>query len=325
MNTFDKTILARKKLLQEHLGGFMGQLADNCAQGWENHNDSDALTQQLDTILLQQLDSCGEITACRLLYVIDVSGVQLSSNIFSEERRVDSERIGQDLSERPYIAKVVPADGFFLSDVYISQTTRRSLITAVQLIRVENEAVGFVCADFELGKLPEVDQPSEDRRYWMQVKGDPSIRSTLFMQSRAVSPMDERIEDVLATVDELMVERGVFHAKLHFASSRATIWLYDDPYRYRVHVLDEILNPSICLAYPLRPYPREAMVPQGLLREVLERFRWLREMDETIYLRAGSINTINGIVGLNFSCDGSHYLPYEEFLERDESFWFGSD
>ena len=325
MNSFDETIQARKKLLQEHLGGFMGQLAEKCAAGCENHSDQQAVADRLDKILVNERVNCGEIPACRLLYVIDVNGIQLSSNIFSEDGRVDSRRIGQDLSSRPYIAKVVPADGFFLSDVYISQTTRRSLITAVQLIRTHSGAVGFVCADFELGKLPEVDTPTEDRRYWMQVKGDPSIRSQLFMQSRAVSPMDERIEDVLATVDELMVERGVFHAKLHFASSRATIWLYDDPYRYRVHVLEEILNPSICLAYPRREYPREAMVPKEMVREILERFRWLREMDETIYLRAGSINTINGIVGLNFSCDGSHYLPYEEFLERDESFWFGSD
>lgn len=325
METFEETIQARKKLLQEHLGGFMGRLAEQCAAGCQHHTDRQAVADQLDGILIHEIEHCDEIPACRLLYVIDVDGIQLSSNIFSEGGRVDRDRVGQDLSGRPYIAKVVPADGFFLSDVYISQTTRRSLITAVQLIRTEEGAKGFVCADFELGKLPEVDQPTEDRRYWMQVKGDPSIRSNLFMQSRAISPMDERIDDVLATMDELMVERGVFHSKLHFASSRATIWLYDDPYRYRVHVLDEILNPSICLAYPQREYPEEAMVPKELVREILERFRWLREMDETIYLRAGSINTINGIVGLNFSCDGSHYLPYEEFLERDESFWFGSD
>ncbi|HIJ35492.1 MAG TPA: hypothetical protein HPP65_13935, partial [Gammaproteobacteria bacterium] len=166
---------------------------------------------------------------------------------------------------------------------------------------------------------------TEDRRVWMQVKGDPSIRDTLFMQSRAISPMDERIDDVLSTVDELMVERGIFHAKLHFSSSRATLWLFDDPYRYRVHVLDEILNPSVCLAYPLRVYPQNALVPADQVHTILERFKWLREVDETIYLRAASVNIINGIVALNFSCDGSHYLPYEEFLEMNENFWFGSD
>jgi hypothetical protein len=31
-------------------------------------------------------------------------------------------------------------------------------------------------------------------------------------------------------------------------------------------------------------------------------------MDETIDLRSGSLNIHNGIVGLNFSCDGSRYM-----------------
>ncbi len=325
MNTFEETIKVRKKLLRDHLEGFMDRLAEECAKGWEDGVVQPQLAGRLDRVLLKSLEHCGDIPACRLMYVTDTSGMQQSSNVFSKGPEVDSKRIGQDLSKRPYVASVVPSEGFYISDVYISQTYRRSLITAVQLVRDQQQVVkGYVCADFELSKLPEVDQPTEDRRFWMQVKGDPSIRDTLFMQSRAVSAMDERIDDVLATVDELVVKRGVFHAKLHFSSSRATIWLYDDPYRYRVHVLEEILNPSICLAYPQRSYPDGAMVPKKVVREILERFKWLREVDETIYLRAGSVNIINGIIALNFSCDGSHYLPYEEFLEKDESFWFGS-
>ncbi|MBT7306861.1 MAG: hypothetical protein HN842_01510 [Gammaproteobacteria bacterium] len=317
MNTFTETIESRKRLLEEHLGGFMGRLAEHCARGW-------GIRERLDQALLQSLQENDHIAASRLLYIVDINGVQLSSNIFSTGE-VDESRVGQDLSARPYISTVLPSDGFFLSDVYISQRNRRSLVTAVQLIRIGEVVKGFVCVDFELGMLPEVGQPTEDRRIWMQVKGDPSIRNTLFMQSRAISPMDDRIDDVMSIVDELMVERGIFHAKLHFSSSRATLWLFDDPYRYRVHVLDEILNPSVCLAYPLRGYPQSALVPADKLRLILDRFKWLRQVDETIYLRAASINIINGIVALNFSCDGSHYLPYEEFLEMDERFWFGTD
>jgi len=28
---------------------------------------------------------------------------------------------------------------------------------------------------------------------------------------------------------------------------------------------------------------------------------------------------------LNSSCDGSHYIPYDEFLTKDLEFWFGQD
>jgi hypothetical protein len=30
------------------------------------------------------------------------------------------------------------------------------------------------------------------------------------------------------------------------------------------------------------------------------------------------------MVGLNFSCDGSHYMPWDEFLEKSLGFWLGT-
>jgi hypothetical protein len=29
------------------------------------------------------------------------------------------------------------------------------------------------------------------------------------------------------------------------------------------------------------------------------------------------------MVEVNFSCDGTHLMPAEMFLEKDEAFWFG--
>ena len=59
------------------------------------------------------------------------------------------------------------------------------------------------------------------------------------------------------------------------------------------------------------------------VRQVYALFKSLRYIDDTIYLRSGSLNIINGMVGLTFSCDGSHYLAVEEFLDRDLQFWMG--
>jgi hypothetical protein len=50
--------------------------------------------------------------------------------------------------------------------------------------------------------------------------------------------------------------------------------------------------------------------------------RSLRLTDKTIYLRMASINLFNGMISLTFSCDGSHYMPYLEFLLKDTTFWF---
>jgi len=48
-------------------------------------------------------------------------------------------------------------------------------------------------------------------------------------------------------------------------------------------------------------------------------------MDEMFYLRSGTLNIFNGVVGLTFSCDGSHYLPWEEFLNKGHDFWASGD
>ena len=64
-------------------------------------------------------------------------------------------------------------------------------------------------------------------------------------------------------------------------------------------------------------------MPEDKIMSIFEMFHNLRFADENIYLRSGSLNIMNGMVGLNFSCDGSHYMPYKEFLEKNTEFWFG--
>jgi hypothetical protein len=87
--------------------------------------------------------------------------------------------------------------------------------------------------------------------------------------------------------------------------------------------VEEIIDPELCLAYPIRPYPEKAITPANDIIKVLQQFKTLRFADETIYLRSGSLNIMNGMVGLTFSCDGSHYMPAAEFLTRNASFCTG--
>lgn len=165
--------------------------------------------------------------------------------------------------------------------------------------------------------------PPDPDSHWRQYRGDPAIRGGLFEQCRIRSAMDDQFNETFDQIEKLMCQHGVFHAKLHFSSSRVTLWLYTDPHRYRVLSVDELLNATPCHDCPLTHYPLEAVVAPQHIRPVLEMFRILRFSDEQIYLRAGSLNLINGMVGLNFSCDGSHYLPACEFLDAPSARWFG--
>jgi hypothetical protein len=80
--------------------------------------------------------------------------------------------------------------------------------------------------------------------------------------------MDERIDVVLDLLAELFTVNGVFHAKLHLSSSRATLWTMDNPYRFHIHCIDELSNPDICLAYPRRDYPADAEIPEDAVVKI---------------------------------------------------------
>ena len=153
-------------------------------------------------------------------------------------------------------------------------------------------------------------------RRWLQIRGDPSIRQFLFNQTRVNSEFDHHLDEVLLRVESLLVERGMFHAKIHFSSGQVTLWSMRDPYNYQVYLKEEFLGSDFVREFRYTPYPLNASVPPGRVRAVLAIMRTLRHKDDAVYLRSGSLNIINGMVGLVFSCDGSHYIDYQEFLNR---------
>ena len=152
---------------------------------------------------------------------------------------------------------------------------------------------------------------------WLQIQGDPAVRQFLFEQQRVDNAFDRQLDRVLARVRVLLSSRGVFHAKIHFSTGQVTLGFLSDPMRYRVHLMDEFLSHTVCRLYPHSPYPEKtALVPCATIGLILAQFKRLRLQDPQVYLRTGSINIVSGVVGLRFSCDGSHYLDYAEFLAR---------
>ena len=210
-----------------------------------------------------------------------------------------------------------------LSEAYISLRVSRPSVTAIQRVQANGQLIGYLGGDFDLRGLPITKELYSEPTRWRQLKGDPAIRGNVFQQCRVQSRLDDQIDSILPVLEELIVENGVFHLKIHFSSSRATLWLLDDPYRYQLLDFDDLVDPDVCLAFPHHDYPSEAVVPQEQIRLILDTFKHLRFADDTIYLRAGSVNIFNGMVGLNFSCDGSHYIPADQFLARDSEFWEG--
>jgi hypothetical protein len=309
-----KMAVARQRiLLQGQLASALERLAAPCRDVWPDRS-------ALEGLLLAALPT---LPSCKYLYILDADARQITANVAAQG--LLPEHHGRDRRERPYLVDSLAGARFALSPAYISRNARRPSLTAIQRIDDETgEPLGFLGADFDLRELPLTRVLYEQPEQWVQLKGDPAIRGGLFQQQRIESLMDQRIDEVLDLLNELIAAHGVFHGKLHFSSSRATLWLVDDPFRYRILDYEDLADPGICLAYSQQPYPAEAAVPVERVSDVLQTFRALRFMDENIYLRSGSLNIYNGIVGLNFSCDGSHYMPWAEFLDKSLSFWLGT-
>ncbi len=305
------SIYLQREQLARLLHQPMASLAARCASAWGDR-------EGLNRILAEGL---GEIPHCAFLYCLTSDGVQISDSLGAHG--VEPGHFGRDRSDRPYMQEPVPPWGFLLSDAYISQRPQRPSLTALQVVWGEDGPLGYLGADFDLRDLPVTSKLYQEPDAWRQVKGDPAIRGTLFQQCRVESPLDRNLDQGLSILEELLGERGIFQCQIHFSSSQATIWTLDDPYRYRILDQEALADPDICLLYPPRRYPADALIPRGDLPRLLGRLKTLRLVDENIYLRQSSINVFNGMVSLTFSCDGSHYMPHTQFLGADTAFWFG--
>jgi len=310
--TLKESIQQQRESLEKSLVAPLAKISYLCEAVWPDR-------KKLDDVMLKNLKT---IPNCTFLYALDTDGIQISDNI--SHSGLLAEHFGRDRSQRPYMKELVPVSGFLLSEAYISLRVSRPSLTALQVVKRKDEVIGFIGADFDLRNLPVTAEMYEEPAKWRQIKGDVAIRSTLFQQTRAESLLDKDIDQAMSILEELMVAHGLFQFVLHFSSSRATIWLMNDPYRYHILQAEELSDPDICLAYPTHDYPKDALIPEDAIGSVLENMQQLRFTDENIYLRSASINIFNGMISLTFSCDGSHYMPYHEFLDKNISFWVGS-
>ena len=300
---------ALAQMLHQPLAGLAGM----CLPHWGNR---EWLNAELAT-------NFNGIPHCICLYCLDERGVQISDNLGSDG--IIPGHFGRDRSQRPYMREPMPGWGFLLSDAYIGLNNHRPSLTALQVVRDADRLLGYVGADFDLRSLPATSELYEEPGDWRQVKGDPAIRGQLFQQCRVESPMDRNLGPALAIVEELLTQRDVFQCQIHFSSSQLILWTVSDPYRYRILDHEALSDPDICLAFPRHAYAADAKIPQRSIATILDALKGLRTGDENIYLRVSSINIFNGIVSLSFSCDGSHFMQYDEFLTNNAAFWLAPE
>ena len=276
--TWKDAVHRQRTVLAERLTQPLASLAANCGPVW---GDRDALDKVL-------IDGFASVPNSLFMYIVDTDGMQISDNVGSEG--ILPEHYGRDRSSRPYMREAVPSEGFLLSEAYLSLRVNRPSFTALQIVRRDDEVLGYIGVDFDLRDLPVTSELYDESEEWRQIKGDPAIRSSVFMQCRIESPMDKDIEVACAIIEELIIDRGMFQAVIHFSSSRATVWFMNDPYRYRILDAEALSHPDVCLLYPAHTYPKDALIPSDRIVPIMNVMKKLRLTDETFYLRSASIN-----------------------------------
>ncbi|MBE9563227.1 MAG: PDC sensor domain-containing protein [Proteobacteria bacterium] len=283
----------RRKAMATLFKPAMQNLSKKCVSVWSN-------LEQLDKVLQQNFYS---LPNCYLVYTVDKSGKQKSSNI--TKKGIDPSYRNQNLSVRPYAVNLHP--NFTLSSTYISQVTGTPCISAVHPI-IGDEHLGFTIADFDIRYLPL-----------------PSILNKTQVCNKfchSTNHLENRLIDVKDILSKLISKHGVFHIMIHYLSSKVILWQIDDPYQYELYSIEQILEPDMYLTYPQCPFPSQAKVSIEEVQLVLERFHILQLVNDEIYLRSASINIMNAMVSLSFSFSGSKYIPIADFLEGELSNWF---
>lgn len=307
MAWFKENVSNKKKWLSEQIKEPIGNLAKLCGHDWDS---ADRITE----LLAQEFH---KIPYGQKLYTMNTNYIQNGASIINNE--VDMEANGYNHAGQPYASGSLPFRGLILTSAYTCSDSK-PLITVIQAINHNEKLLGFIAADFDLRELP-VSNISSSQYPWQQFKGDPSIRNTVFLQQRTQSELDKNIEVVLDDVFNLFCDHGIFYSVIHFSSSLCSLWSDDDPYNYRIHDIDEMTNPELFMLYPRRKYPEKALVAPAKIALILSMFKTLRNIDDTFYLRTASLNIMNNMVGLTFSCDGSHYMTVDEFLDKEPGFW----
>lgn len=144
-------VAEQKSTLSNRLDGRMRVIAKQSVTVWFSRD-------RLDKLLAGYIS---QLENCELLYAIDESGRQVSSNIHLDA--IDTSAYGQDLSQRPYAISLavlnnVAGHGAFACGAYTSQVTQRECVTVMYGVSSAASLMGYIAADIHIAARPDEEQ-----------------------------------------------------------------------------------------------------------------------------------------------------------------------
>lgn len=185
--------------------------------------------------------------------------------------------------------------------------------------------------------------------------GDASLRETALYRERYDSAADKRIEDLINSTKDVIINRCAHQIMINFNSGEIRTMSIFDPFREKVHVVDKFVESSyINRHFQAIPYDEKAEMVRNIykfimnepafnklnddkkeiitrplenwkplskekLDNMISKFAYLRNI-ESLYLRNVKISMIQDAVRMQFNCDGTHFIDstnYDEFIEEN--------
>ncbi len=189
----------------------------------------------------------------------------------------------------------------------------------------------------------------------VSIKGDPSIRESVFYRNRYESVVDKILPQLVEMLEELLLKRCVYKVFIAFNSGEVRLTSVCDPFNEEIHTADKIINrPYIERHFPELDYDEKALLVRGMydfvmesdvyerrpqhwknafqrshenwqpiavedISKVLRQLVVLRDIQD-FYLRNFSLSMINNAIRMQFNCDGTHIVStedYQQFLEEN--------
>lgn len=180
------------------------------------------------------------------------------------------------------------------------------------------------------------------------IKGDPSIRESALIRGRYTSTVDTVFEQLEPKLEELLLNRGLYRLFIGFNSGEIRTNSIFDPLRQEIHDAEKLVNQDyLDRHFPLIDYDEKIKLMrtlystlrvseqyqkmpdywQNILNKrsdkwqplepdnipgILSTVRTLREIQE-YYLRNITICIVQGIVRMQFNCDGTQIIDAHNF------------
>lgn len=189
--------------------------------------------------------------------------------------------------------------------------------------------------------------------FHVSMKGDPSLRETVFSRERYYSIVDEALDQLLPTLEDLLLNRNVFRFVIYFNSGEIRIHSVFDPFTPQIHAVNRLVSSSyVERHFPIMDWDEKVRVI-GRIYELIANDKCISSLSdywldlfvsshlewkpvskadicktiseiqtlrniEQYYLRNISISMVRDIIRMQFNCDGTHFVnsdDYQQFLK----------